>query len=137
MNSPVVAHAEVAPHPAELAGVDADVPVVGVLVAVESLVDVGVAHHRHLTEGVGECGAPADVVGVAVCVHEVGDGRRGPPADRCDDVGAGAGVGGVEGDEAVAGVQHHRVRETLDDRQTVGDFRQFVGDAVDGFVGHT
>jgi hypothetical protein len=130
-------HAEVAAHAPELAGVDANVPVVGVLVAIESLIDVGVAHHRHRAERVGECGAPADVVRVAMCVHEVGDGRRGPPPDRCDDVSAGAGVGGIEGDEAVAGVQHHRVRETLDDRQPVGEFRQFVGDAVDRFVGHT
>ena len=129
-------HSEVAAYTTELAGVDAYVPVVGVGVSVESVVDVAVADHGHAIECGGEVRAPADVVGMPVGVHEVADRRGGPALDGRDDVGTGSSVRGVERDEPLARVEHDAVAEALDDRQPVGQLRQLVGDPVDRFVDH-
>ena len=76
----------------------------------------------------------ADVVGVAVGVDDVGDRRVRPALDRVDDRSTRVGVRGVEGNQAVARVDHDAVTERLDDGEPVGHLAQLVRDPVERFV---
>lgn len=104
--------------------------------AVEPCLDVSVPDHGHLTERCGEVRAAADMVGVTVGVHQMGDRRVAPPTDGGDHVTTGTGMGRIESDQTIAGVEHHRMAETFDDRETFGQFGQLVADPVDRFVRH-
>ena len=127
---------------AELAGVYEDVPCFGAAVAVEPALHVLVADHAQgcvaVARVVGrERAAAADVVDVAVRVHERVDATRAPLLQLGHDCGAGVHVARVETDETFARIPRHGVAEGLHHAQAVRDLAQFARGAVDRSVRDT
>ncbi|CAB4789096.1 unannotated protein [freshwater metagenome] len=69
---------------------------------------------------------------MTVGVDERGDGIGPPGANRRHHLGTTTHPRGVETHQPVTGVPGQRVAETFDNRQTVREFGEFVGDAIDG-----
>ena len=122
---------------AELALVDRGVVAVGEVVAGEALGDGLVADHRRSpvtpVGGLGDDGRrAADVVDVAVGVHEGVHGIVVPAAQGPEHLGAEGLEGGVEEHQTVVGAEGHDVGERLDDGDAVGHLGQLERDAVGG-----
>ena len=90
-----------------------------------------------MTVALGSCGeerAAADMIGVAVRVHQMADRLVAPAAQRLDHCSTGVHTRRIEGDDAFVGAHGNRVTEALDDRQVVGELAQLVGHAVHRLV---
>ena len=92
---------------------------------------------RHLAVSGTECDAAANVVGVAVGVHDVRYRVGSPPLDRLNHLGAREGMRGVKRNQTVPAVNDHRMAETLNDGKAIADLGQLIGHPIHRFVSHT